>query len=183
VRASPYGFMVKVALLLVTLPEVAVMDVPEEDARLWPVARPLLDIAATLVFEVAHVTVSVIATALPSSKVAVATNCRVAPEVIDAAVGVTSIDFRLATVLAPLMNPEAAVMLAFRAATPVSPVLLTAAGRGPCDRTRDVPCAPITISSSGDHLASCANRHRPSFRSHRNRPQSGIAEKVTAGKK
>jgi hypothetical protein len=51
---------------------------------------------ATLAFEEVHVAASVITTVLPSSKVAVATNCWVSPEVIDAVVGVTSIDFRLA---------------------------------------------------------------------------------------
>jgi hypothetical protein len=88
--------------------------------------------AATLVFEEVHVTASVITTVLPSSNVPVAINCWVSPEVIDAVVGVTSIDFRLAyvteTVVAPLMDPDAAVMLAVPAATPVaSPVLLTVA--------------------------------------------------------
>ena len=78
------------------LPEVAVMYVAEEDVRLSPVARPLLDMVATLLFEEVQVTAFVITTVLPSSNVAVATNCWVSPDVIDAVVGVTSIDFRLA---------------------------------------------------------------------------------------
>jgi hypothetical protein len=91
-----YGLTVKVAVLLVMLPEVAVMYVAEEDVRLWLVARPVLDIVATLVFEEAQVTSSVITTVVPSSNVPVATNCWVSPDVIDAVVGVTSIDLRLA---------------------------------------------------------------------------------------
>jgi len=51
---------------------------------------------ATLVFEDVHVTASVITTVVPSSHVAVATNCCVSPDVIDAVVGVTSIDCRFA---------------------------------------------------------------------------------------
>jgi len=63
---------------------------------------------ATLLFVDFHVTTAVITTALPSSNVAVATNCCVSPEVIEAVVGVTSIDFRLASVtesvIVPLMD-------------------------------------------------------------------------------
>ena len=78
------------------LPDVAVMYVSDEDVRLWPVARPTLDMVATLALDEVHVAASVITTVVPSSNVAVATNCWVSPEVIDAVAGVTSIDSRLA---------------------------------------------------------------------------------------
>ena len=78
------------------VPEAAVMYVVEEEVILRPVAKPLPDMVATLVFDEIQVAASVITTVLPSSNVAVATNCCVSPEVIDAVEGVTSIDFTLA---------------------------------------------------------------------------------------
>lgn len=82
--------------MLLILPDVAMMCVVADDVRLCPVATPLLLMVAALVFEEVHVTPSVITAVLPSSNVAVATNACVSPEVIDALVGVTSIDLRLA---------------------------------------------------------------------------------------
>jgi hypothetical protein len=108
------------------------MYVDADDVRLSRVATPLLVIVAAPVLEEVQVTPSVITTLLPSSNVAVATKACVSPEAMEAVVGVTSIDFRFAnvmeTVVAPLIVPEVAVMLAVPAEMPeTKPVLLTVA--------------------------------------------------------
>ena len=87
---------------------------------------------AAAVFDDAQVTPSVITTVLPSSRVPVATNDCVSPEAMDTVDGVTSIDFRFAsvtaTVVAPLMDPEVAVIEAVPDDSPVtSPALPTVA--------------------------------------------------------
>ena len=69
-----YGFTVKSAALLVTVPEDAVMHVAWEAVTLCPVATPVLAIVAALVFDDVQVTESVITTALPSSSVPVTMN-------------------------------------------------------------------------------------------------------------
>jgi hypothetical protein len=114
------------------LPEVAVIEVVSDALTLCPVAMPLLLMVAALVFDDVHVTPSVMTTLVPSSNVAVATNAWVSPDVIDAFVGVTSIDLRLAyvtdAVVVPLMEPDVAVIVVVPAAIAVtSPASLTVA--------------------------------------------------------
>ncbi len=110
--------------MLLTLPELAVMLVVADEVRLCPVATPELEMVAALVFEDVQVTSSVTTEVLPSSKVAFATNAWVSPEVIDALLGVTAMDARLArvmlTLVAPLTDPDVAVIVAAPAATPLT---------------------------------------------------------------
>ncbi len=61
-----YGLTVKTEMLLVTLPEEAVMFVVAVEDTLAPVAIPVLAIVAELVFEELHVTELVRSTVLPS---------------------------------------------------------------------------------------------------------------------
>jgi len=87
-----YGFTVKSAALLVTLPEEAVMYVDWEAVTLCPVATPVLTIVAALVFEDVQVTESVITTVHPSSKIPVASDVWFSPDVMEAVVGPTAMD-------------------------------------------------------------------------------------------
>jgi hypothetical protein len=111
--------IVKTALLLVTLPEVAVMCVVPVPCA---VAKPLLLIVATPVSDDFQVTPSVMSTVVPSSSVAIAVNCSVSSEVIDALVGLTAIERKFATVTVTLVEPlivtEVAVMLTVPYETP-----------------------------------------------------------------
>lgn len=96
------------------------------------VARPELSIVATAVFDDAQVTELVKFTVVPSWRVPIAVNCCVAPEEIDALVGVMEMDVRFAvttfTVVEPLIPSRVALMVADPDATPVtSPVALTVA--------------------------------------------------------
>jgi hypothetical protein len=108
------------------------MEVDAEVETLSAVATPLLLIVAALVLDEIQVTASVTTSVVPSSSVAVATKSCVSPDVIDAVVGVIAIDLRFArvidTVVAPLIEPDAAVMLEVPAETPVTtPALVTVA--------------------------------------------------------
>lgn len=113
--------MVSTAVLLVILPELAVIFVvPVATA----VARPLLLIVATPVLDEPHVTSSVMLVVVPSFNVPMALNCWVPSERIDALFGVTAIDARFAivivTLVAPLMAPDVAVTLTVPGSAPVT---------------------------------------------------------------
>ena len=99
---------------------------------LCPVATPVLTIVAALRFEDTQVTESVITVVLPSARVPVASKGWVSPDVMEAVVGLTVMDCRLAivtlTVVELLIVPDLAVMLAAPAETPVTnpPLLIIA---------------------------------------------------------
>jgi hypothetical protein len=112
---------VKTAVLLVILPEVAVMSVVPVPCA---VAKPLLSIVATLVSDDFQVTAFVMSTVVPSSSVAIAVNCFVPLEVIEALVGLIAIERKFATVTVTLVEPlivtEVAVTLIVPYETPDS---------------------------------------------------------------
>jgi len=93
---------VKLDVLLVILPEVAVMCVVPVPCA---VAKPLLSIVATLVSDDFQVTASVMSTVVPSSSVPIAVNCLVSSEVIEALVGLIAIERKSATVTVTLVDP------------------------------------------------------------------------------
>ena len=111
--------MVKTAVLLVMLPEVAVMCVVPVPCA---VAKPLLAIVATLVSDDFQVTAFVMSTVDPSSSVPMAVNCFVSPEVIEALVGLIAMERKFATVTVTLVEPlivtEVAVTLIVPYETP-----------------------------------------------------------------
>lgn len=71
---ASHGFTVKVAVLLTTLPEVAVIEVLCEVLTLCPVAIPVLAIVAALVLDDFQVTAFVMSTWLPFCNVPIAVN-------------------------------------------------------------------------------------------------------------
>jgi hypothetical protein len=93
---------VKTAVLLVVLPEVAVMCVVPVACA---VAKPLLPIVATLVSDDFQVTAFVMSTVDPSSSVPMAVNCFVPSEAIEALVGLIAIERKFATVTVTLVEP------------------------------------------------------------------------------
>ena len=101
------------------LPEVAVMCVVPVP---FAVAKPLLSIVATLVSDDFQVTALVMSTVVPSSSVPIAVNCFVPSEAIEALLGLTAIERRLATVTVTLVEPlivtEVAVTLIVPYETP-----------------------------------------------------------------
>lgn len=123
---------VSTAVLLVMLPDWAVMFVVMVLLTLFAVARPELAIVAAVVFEDVQVTEVVRSTVVESCRMPTAVYCCVAPEEIDWVAGVIEMDARLAvvtvTVVEPLTPASVALMVADPAATPViSPVELTVA--------------------------------------------------------
>ena len=104
--------------MLVTLPDVATIYVVPVPCA---VAKPVLPIVATFVFEELHVTESVMSTRVPSSKVPIASYCWV--EVMVESVGVIVIELRFATVTVTLVEPlivaDVAVTLAFPGSVPL----------------------------------------------------------------
>src|SRR5208282_2853824 len=95
-----------------------------------PVARPLLLIVATDVFDELHVTGLVIVCVPPPTYVPVAVNCSVVPPLIVGALGVTAIEDSAGTVtvVLPLIPLSAAAIVVEPAFTAVTtPVLLTVA--------------------------------------------------------
>ena len=129
-----YWVTVKVAWLLVTLPELAVMVV-EPAATAW--AKPLVLIVAAAVLLEVQVALLVMFWVLLSANVAVAVYCCVvAPPIpvteICAVVGMIEIDLIAelvtVTVAVPLTEPEVAVMAAVPALMPLTnPFVLTVA--------------------------------------------------------
>ena len=97
---------------------------------------------ATLSLDELQVTASVMSTVVPSSKVPMAVNCLVWPELIEALVGLIAIDRKLArvtvTLVEPLMVADVAVILTVPAATAV---------------TRPAPEIVATVLSSEDQVA------------------------------
>jgi len=93
---------VKLDVLLVILPEVAVMCVVPVPCA---VAKPLLSIVATLVSDDFQVTAPVMSTVVPSSSVPIAVNCLVWSELIEALVGLIAIERKSATVTVRLVDP------------------------------------------------------------------------------
>jgi len=96
---------------------------------------------ATLSLDELQVTASVMSTVVPSSKVPMAVNCLVWPELIEALVGLIAIDRKLArvtvTLVEPLMVADVAVILTVPAATAV---------------TRPAPETVATVLSSEDQV-------------------------------
>lgn len=117
-EARSAALTVAVTLPLIE-PEAAVIVVVP---RLRAVARPLTVIDATLVFDEVQVTVAVMSCVVPSEKVPVAVNCCRVPSGMDALVGVTAMEVRLALVTVRVAVektlPEVAVMIEVPAATP-----------------------------------------------------------------
>ena len=104
---------VRIAVLLVMLPEVAMIYVvPDATA----VAKPALLMVATLLFEELQVTESVISTWVPSCSVPKALYCTVSPALVESLVGLMVIELRFATVtvtvVEPLIVADVAVALA-----------------------------------------------------------------------
>ena len=100
------------------LPEVAVMCVVPVP---FAVAKPLLSIVATLVSDDFQVTALVMSTVVPSSSVPIAVNCFVPSEAIEALLGLTAIERRLATVTVTLVEPLIVTEVAVTLIVPYEP--------------------------------------------------------------
>lgn len=100
-----YSVTVNTAVLLVMLPDCAVMFVVWVLVTLCAVAKPELSIVAAVVLEDVQVTESVKSVVLPFCRMPIAVNCCVWPEEIDALVGVIEIDERFATVMVTVVEP------------------------------------------------------------------------------
>lgn len=102
------------------------------------VARPVLLIVATLVFEELQLTESVISTLVPSSSVPQAMYCTVSPALVESFVGVMAIDLRFATVTETAVEPLIVADVAVTLADPGSLPLTI-----PVEETRDVSSMQI----------------------------------------
>jgi hypothetical protein len=115
---EPVGSTVSTAVLLVILPDLAVILAVALLLTVFAAASPESSIVATVVFEELQLTESVRSIVLPFWSIPTAVYCCVCPDEMDLVTGVIEIEVRLAIVILTEVEPEIPSRVALMVAEP-----------------------------------------------------------------